>query len=309
MRAPQPIPPDPSHPRRLPAWLHASLGLLAAVALAVGLPGCTTHLAVPPASPLSAPPFTYLQQRLTQPRLLRLHAVRFDRSNPDYELVSVLSSEDPDGPGPAHVRLARPEQIVANAGLVAAVNANAFAALPDAAGRTPSGWSNAQPVRIIGAATTGGQTRSPPDARYTSVWTDPSGRLQVDNVREIPNCREAAAGFSRVLADGRNLCSPQDRVLHPRSAVGFEPGGRFVWLVVVDGRQSGYSEGVSTYELAELMRDLGCATAANLDGGGSSALFAARTPGARVGLCNRPSGGETRPVPVMLGIRPRALHR
>ncbi len=44
-------------------------------------------------------------------------------------------------------------------------------------------------------------------------------------------------------------------------------------FVVVDGRQSGYSEGVTLTELADIMVDLGATTAYNLDGGGSSTMY------------------------------------
>lgn len=43
-------------------------------------------------------------------------------------------------------------------------------------------------------------------------------------------------------------------------------------LVVVDGRQN-QSRGVTHKQLAQFMGDLGCVTAFNLDGGGSSTLL------------------------------------
>jgi hypothetical protein len=56
---------------------------------------------------------------------------------------------------------------------------------------------------------------------------------------------------------------------HPRTAVGWTRGGD-VLLVTVDGRQPGYSEGMSLPELADLMLGLGADEAMNLDGGGST---------------------------------------
>jgi exopolysaccharide biosynthesis protein len=55
-------------------------------------------------------------------------------------------------------------------------------------------------------------------------------------------------------------------------------------FVVSDGR-SGESEGLSLYELATFMQELGVQTAYNLDGGGSSTMY---FNGAVV---NDPSGG------------------
>ena len=40
----------------------------------------------------------------------------------------------------------------------------------------------------------------------------------------------------------------------------------------MDGRQNGYSVGLSISELAKLMQDLGCAAAYNLDGGISAQI-------------------------------------
>jgi exopolysaccharide biosynthesis protein len=58
----------------------------------------------------------------------------------------------------------------------------------------------------------------------------------------------------------------------PRTAVGVIDDNHLVF-VVVDGRQTGYSEGVDLDELAQIMIDLGATTAYNLDGGGSSTMY------------------------------------
>lgn|GEM_PF-237722 len=57
----------------------------------------------------------------------------------------------------------------------------------------------------------------------------------------------------------------------PRSAVGVTGDGR-VLLVTVDGRQPGYSAGMTMAELAEYMLSLGAVQAMALDGGASSQL-------------------------------------
>ncbi len=57
----------------------------------------------------------------------------------------------------------------------------------------------------------------------------------------------------------------------PRTAVGMIAPYHFL-LVVVDGRQSGYSVGMTFPELAELMEQYGCQTAYNLDGGASATM-------------------------------------
>jgi exopolysaccharide biosynthesis protein len=59
---------------------------------------------------------------------------------------------------------------------------------------------------------------------------------------------------------------------HARTAVGVLADKRWIF-VVVDGKQPGYSLGMTMTELAELMHSLGCIDALNLDGGGSSTMF------------------------------------
>jgi exopolysaccharide biosynthesis protein len=57
----------------------------------------------------------------------------------------------------------------------------------------------------------------------------------------------------------------------PRTAVGVIDANHLV-LVVVDGRSTGYSAGLTMTGLAELMQQLGAKTAYNIDGGGSSTM-------------------------------------
>jgi flagellar hook assembly protein FlgD len=58
---------------------------------------------------------------------------------------------------------------------------------------------------------------------------------------------------------------------HPRTAVGQRADGRII-MVVVDGRRSGYSAGMTNFELAQTMIRLGAVTASALDAGGSSTM-------------------------------------
>ncbi len=57
---------------------------------------------------------------------------------------------------------------------------------------------------------------------------------------------------------------------HPRTAIGLLEDGTWVF-VVIDGR-SKQSNGFTIMELAQFMKDLGCTSALNLDGGGSSTM-------------------------------------
>jgi hypothetical protein len=78
----------------------------------------------------------------------------------------------------------------------------------------------------------------------------------------------------------------------PRSAVGQLADGRII-LVTVDGRQPGYSVGMTNFELAQTLVRLGAVTAMALDSGGSATMAFDGT------LLNRPSEPE-RPISTAL---------
>lgn len=70
----------------------------------------------------------------------------------------------------------------------------------------------------------------------------------------------------------------------PRTGVGVL-GANHLVFTVVDGRSTNYSRGVTMTEFAQMFKDLGCVSAYNLDGGGSSAMVFNNK------LVNRPQGG------------------
>ena len=119
----------------------------------------------------------------------------------------------------------------------------------------------------------------------------------------------AVGGFPLLVRDSAIVASVDSagavgfRGLNPRTAAGFAANGRRLLLVVIDGRQSGYSVGTTTRETAMLLRDLGAREAVNLDGGGSTAMVVRDTKTGQVRLVNKPSdaAGE-RPVADALAV-------
>lgn len=91
-----------------------------------------------------------------------------------------------------------------------------------------------------------------------------------------------------------------NRLAHPRTAVGIDADGRKLLILVVDGRSSS-SRGYTMVELANLMAALGAENALNLDGGGSSAMYS-RLPTGAMGLLNEPSDGGERRVANGFGV-------
>ena len=79
----------------------------------------------------------------------------------------------------------------------------------------------------------------------------------------------------------------------PRTAVGVQEDGTMIFYTA-DGRQTGYSGGLTEMDLAEELQRQGCVWAVNLDGGGST-TFALRVPGSSgLTVVNSPSEGSLR---------------
>ena len=132
-----------------------------------------------------------------------------------------------------------------------------------------------------------------PVDRIAAIRKEDKVRLTIET--SDPKWGEAAyaAGGAELLISGGIVQSNFERAVHPRSAVGIKADGTVV-LIETDGRQSGYSAGITLQTLAAQMYELGCVEAINLDGGGSSA-FTLRYPGfAESQVVSSPSGGSLR---------------
>jgi hypothetical protein len=138
-----------------------------------------------------------------------------------------------------------------------------------------------------------------PSSRPTGYETNPAGVALFN----------AVAGSNRLLNAGTNV-APADNPtpghflnLHPRTAVGIAPGNKLL-LATVDGRQTGFSEGMYLRELADLLQSYGATEGINLDGGGSTTLaFDYYGDGAtRSQLVNHTPGLAERYVGASLGI-------
>ncbi len=102
-----------------------------------------------------------------------------------------------------------------------------------------------------------------------------------------------AVGGKCLLTDGVVNTTGNPTGSNPRSAAGIKSDGTVVFYEV-DGRQSSFSIGMNPEQLAAELQDLGCVSAINLDGGGSSAM-AVQYPGdSNTTVVNRPSDGSLR---------------
>src|SRR5262245_15499125 len=158
-----------------------------------------------------------------------------------------------------------------------------------------------QPIPPDGAVLVAGGTQAPFPAAEAPVGTQLSVLLTL--TPPWANVTDALGGGPVIVRSGKpvfrsfeGFTNAQLAQRQPRTGVGQLPDGRIV-LVAVDGRQPGYSTGLTNFELALMMMRLGCTTASALDAGGSTTMaFDGK-------LLNRPSdpGGE-RPVAETLAL-------
>ena len=113
-------------------------------------------------------------------------------------------------------------------------------------------------------------------------------RLAFDTTPSLQGVETALGGGPALIRDGKiqPARAVKSNVRHPRSALGWN--AEHFFLVTVDGRQPGWSDGMTLPELANWLHRLGCTEAINLDGGGSTELWL------RGAIVNRPCYGYER---------------
>ena len=165
------------------------------------------------------------------------------------------------------------------------------------------------PVAPIGMAASDGVLYSQDTDNEPTLFLGTNNKAEINN--QPGKLIHAISGNELIVRYGQSIVSsggsPQ-----PRTAVALNRSNGFLILVVVDGRQPGYSEGVTLQELAEIIIHYGGHNAINLDGGGSSTLVV-EGPLGNPRVLNSPINnripGRERPVGNHLGIFAKPLDR
>jgi len=295
-------------PRRLLARALVGTGafactLLAAVAF-VTLLGFLYYYHRPRPRSVVRPLFrglTYTRDVRDAPRPIIIHILSVDLKTPGLRVI-VTPSETEEMPARTVSEFAR------EFGAQAAINANCFEPC-----RTESVLEfypkSGDPVTLLGNAVSDGVAYSEGHREALTL------RFAADDTaaigEELANTANAISGTHRILESGRIPPDGLPGDMHPRTAVALTRDRGTLLMVVADGRQPGYSEGVTLEELAEIIREHGGHDAINLDGGGSSAMVGG-VPGKRPRLLNSPVHtaipGRQRPVANHLGIALTAGH-
>ncbi len=122
------------------------------------------------------------------------------------------------------------------------------------------------------------------------------------SLERTPEARWAVTGRTTLVRDGQPVPG-NEKTMAPRSAVAYD--GTRLWFVVVDGRQPGYSEGMTLGSLGRLLAGMGIEWAIEMDGGGSSTLATTTGPNPRTLNCpiHTRMPCRDRPVAAQVGIK------
>lgn len=244
----------------------------------------------------------------------QIFVARIDLSDPDVEVRVSAGGPDPDGAGEYQTTLQVPTAIAEREHFEVAVNGDFFSARKtiDAEGAA-SGYVSGKWARALGPAVTDGFLWAPAAEPRAALILDASRKASIASIQQAPaEARQVIAGSHIIVREGQSVAetaSTFSRTRHPRTAAGIADEGRTLILVVVDGRRAGEASGMSLSELAELMKQLGCRDALNLDGGGSTEMVLRDPQSGELQVLNRPSDGRERAVANVLGITIRGSRR
>ena len=241
-------------------------------------------------------------------RNLRLHIMRIDTRNPTLHLAATGRAEGwgrpmPDYQGQKYdqfiIRTMRETTVqfvrrsrAASQNMLVAVNAPPWQPFHS---RVHTPYAD-----HLGLTVSDGLLVSPANGS-PSLVIDEQGRpdmMITNSETDLAGMKLAVSGFSFCLVNGEP--TPPDKVLHPRTGYGLCNEKRFLFLLVIDGRQDA-SQGATVREVGEWLRHYGAHTGINMDGGGSTTMARWNSSRRRVEILNRPSGGE-RKVGSNLGV-------
>ena len=236
------------------------------------------------------------------PRPMIAHVIVIDRK--DTNMQFFVTPRDTNDELPLSARTT--SQFLSEFGVQVAINGDGF---------TPW-WSRGpadyypqvgEPVIPLGYTASNGDVYT--EGMEDSIGVEPTiyfSRNHFPSFNRRPNKVFTAISGDRMIVEKGEIASDLDNgEREPRTAIGINKNGRYLYLVVVDGRQPFYSDGATFLELAKILVDQGANFAMALDGGGSSTLVVAGENGEPV-ILNSPIDnyipGRERPVANHFGV-------
>jgi exopolysaccharide biosynthesis protein len=224
------------------------------------------------------PGITYNRNARSQPRPVMIHIVNIDLKTAGLKVLVT-----PKTPNKSRTT----SEFLREFNLKLAINASYFVPFYE---HTP--WDyyprSGDGSFAMGEVIANGNRYSQPRSQWAVLCMS---RANIANIVAAGTCPQgtlnAVAGRELLVSDGKPVpelftSGTQQENPYPRVAAGIDRQGEKLWLIVVDGKQPLYSEGLTKLELAKLFAKLGVDRALNFDGGGSTTLVMAASNGFKV---------------------------
>ena len=284
-------------------FLFGIITFLGLVGLVIGWFWLTN---LPQPSPLEKPLFRgviYERDIRTQPRPMVIHILTIDLKEQGIKFL--VTPGDPEADLPLSARTT--SKFLNGFNLQIAVNGDGF---------TP--WHSntiidyyphkGDPIDVIGFASSKGVVYSEDTDNEPTLFISPTNQARINT--QIGKIYNAISGNLQIVKNGR-VIPGLSQVPEPRTVIALDRANRHLIIIVVDGRQPGYSDGATLEELAQIVIEKRGYNAINMDGGGSTTLVMEDKLGIPK-LLNRPINqripNNQRPVGNHLGIYAKSLN-
>lgn len=231
-----------------------------------------------------------------KPRMMRGYAMRIDLKAPGIEFIATPGNGD----APGETTSTFTTTFLEKEHVQAAVNAAPFNLVKDEEGSAED---------VLGLMISKGEVVSPEQAGYPSLMFTKDNRVSIaESSGDRKDIFNAVSGFQIVLTNGE--VRGTDQRFAPRTAAGVTEDGRYLLLLVIDGRQTDWSIGATTPEVGAWLKALGAREGINLDGGGTTTMAVENLEG-KAEVINRTIHknipGNLRPSGSHLGIYAKRL--
>jgi hypothetical protein len=233
------------------------------------------------------------------PYMQVVRCIRIDLSDPDIRLFSTPRASGYVAESRETLTESVPD-VLKQYSLQVVCDANFYSANPGGSDPTGEGFS----CEVFGLQISTGMVVSAQsaadstiDARTCSLLFSTNNQPMVDFVNRPPGTNTAGiytaiTGYYPLVSNGVNIAtaaasSYPDSFIHqvqPRTAYGISRDNRYLYLMTIDGRQSGYSDGSLDTETAYWLLQFGAWNGINMDGGGSTAMYMADAAGNPIGV-------------------------
>jgi hypothetical protein len=214
------------------------------------------------------------------PRELSIHIVEIDPSTPG---ISFLGTPGNGAVAEEYTRQTTSSFVNVN-GLAVGINGDFY---------TTNTGANAS---VNGLGMSNGAIVSPAASGWASFIVKQDNTASIVTNGTVPSgARNAVSGNQHLVRRSVNI-APNDSyttTLNPHTAIGYNSRNGHIFFMTVDGRQTDFSEGMRTDDMADMLIGFGVTDAINLDGGGSSAMVFADGTGGAARTVNSPSDGSS----------------